>query len=58
MPTWSLFPANIKDRDDLVKFYTVLPDHLILLAFYEEILESDAQVMRQWDGKRSKADYD
>ena len=26
---------NIKDRDDLVKFYTGLPDHLTLLAFYE-----------------------
>ena len=49
---------NIKDRDDLVKFYTGLPDHLTLLAFYEEILESDAKVMRQWDGKRSKAAYD
>jgi len=43
---------NIKERDNLVK------DHLILLAFYEEILESDAQVMRQWHGKRSKAGYD
>lgn len=49
---------SIKDRDDLVKFYTGLPDHLTLLAFYEEILESDAKVMRQWDGKRSKAAYD
>lgn len=36
-----------KDRDDLVKFYTGFPDHLTLLAFYEEILESDAKVMRQ-----------
>ena len=44
---------NIKDRDDLVKFYTGFPDHLTLLAFYEEILECDAEVMRQWDGKRS-----
>jgi len=48
---------NIKERDNLVKFYTGFPDHLILLAFYEEILGSDAQVMRQWDGKRSKAGY-
>ena len=46
---------NIKDRDDLVKFYTGFPT---LLALYEEILESDAEVMRQWDGKRSKTDYD
>ena len=43
---------NIKDRDDLVKFSTGFPDHLTLLAFYEDILESDAEVMRQWDGKQ------
>ena len=49
---------NIRDRDELVKFYTGLPDHSTLLAFYEEILERDAKVMRQWDGKRCKADYD
>jgi len=55
LPFWY---ENIKDRDYLVKFYTTFPDHLTLLAFYEEILESDAKVMRQWDGKRSKGDYD
>ena len=49
---------NIKDRDELVKFYTGFPDHLTLLAFYEEILESDAKVMRQWDGKKGKVAYD
>jgi len=49
---------NIEDRNDLVKFLFGLPDHLTLLTFYEEILERDAKVMRQWDGKRSKADYD
>lgn len=49
---------NIKDKDDLVKFYTGFPDHITLLAFYEEILESDAKVMRQWDGKRCKGNYD
>ena len=49
---------NIKNRDDLVKFYTGFPDHLTLLAFYEEILESDAKVMRQWEGKKYKDNYD
>ena len=29
-----------------------------LLPFYEEVLESDAQVMRQWEGKNSKDTYD
>ena len=49
---------NIKRRDDLVKFYTGFPDHITLLAFYEEILESDAKVMRQWEGNRCKDSYD
>lgn len=49
---------KILDKDDLVKFYTGFPDHITLLAFYEEILESDAKVMRQWDGKRCKGNYD
>lgn len=45
---------SIKDRDDLVKLYTGFPDHITLLPFYEEILESDAKVMRQWDRKDVK----
>ena len=49
---------NIKNRNDLVKFYTGFPDHLTLLAFDEEILESDAKVMRQWEGKKYKDNYD
>ena len=49
---------NIKRRDDLVEFYTGFPDHITLLAFYEEILEADAKVMRQWEGKRCKDSYD
>ena len=49
---------NIENKDDLVKFYTGFPDHPTLLAFYEEILESDAKVMRQWEGKESKDDND
>lgn len=42
---------NIKEKDNLVKFYTGFPDYGTLVIFYEEILESDAKVMRQWDGK-------
>ena len=57
--TKSLFRyENIKNRDDLVKFYTGFPDHPTLLAFYEEILESDAKVMRQWEGRKYKDNYD
>ena len=29
-----------------------------MIAFYEEILEKDAKVMRQWQGKNSKNHYD
>ncbi|XP_065901947.1 uncharacterized protein [Dysidea avara] len=49
---------NVKDDDGLVKFYTGFSDYETLMAFYEELLESDASVMRQWNGKRSKCDYD
>ena len=49
---------NIRDSDDMVKFYTSFPDYKTLIAFYEEVLESDAQVMRQWEGKNSKDAYD
>lgn len=49
---------NIRHSDDLVKFYTSFPDYKTLIAFYEEVLESDAQVMRQWEGKNSKDTYD
>lgn len=49
---------NIKNDDSLVKFYTGFADYEILMAFYEEILESDASVMRQWSGRRSECDYD
>ena len=42
---------NIKEKDNLVKFYTGFPDYGTLIIFNEEILESDAKVMRQWDGK-------
>ena len=48
---------NIKD-DELIKFYTGFPDKGTLMAFYEEILEDNAKVMRQWEGKRSKDHYD
>ena len=49
---------NIKNDDSLVKFYTGFTDYGTLIAFYEEILESDASVMRQWSGQRSECDYD
>ena len=45
-------------NDSLVKFYTGFADYETLIAFYEEILESDASVMRQWSGRRSECDYD
>ena len=43
---------NIKENDDLVKFYTGFLDYVTLVTFYEQILESDAEVMRQWDSRR------
>jgi len=49
---------NIKEKDDLVKFYTGFPDYVTLFTFYETLLESDAAVMRQWDGKNSNKNYD
>ena len=49
---------NIKEKDNLVKFCTGFPDYTTLVIFYEEILESDAKVMRQWDGKRYSENYD
>ena len=45
---------NIKDDDEMVKFYTGIPDQVTLMAFYEEILEDDAKSMRLWTGKNSK----
>ena len=41
----------------MVRFYTGIPDQATLMAFYEEILEDDAKVMRQWEGKKSKNCY-
>jgi len=43
---------NVKENDDLVKFYTGFLDYVTLVTFYEQILESDAKVMRQWDSRR------
>ena len=45
---------NIKETDDLVRFYTGFSDYVTLVTFYEQVLESDAKVMRQWDGRRCK----
>ena len=48
---------NIKDDDEMVKFYTGIPDQATLMAFYEEILEDDTKLMRLWIGKNSKDCY-
>ena len=49
--TCSLFRLeNIKDKNELVRFYTGFPDYRTLLAFYEQILESDAKEL--WDSRR------
>ena len=42
---------NIKEDDEMVKFYSGVPDQATLMAFYEEILEDDAKSMRLWVGK-------
>ena len=48
--TESLFRLdNIKEKRDLVKFYTGFSDYVTLVTFYEQILESNAKIMRQWD---------
>lgn len=49
---------NIKDDNNLMKFYTGFTDYTMLMAFYNEVLESDAMFMRQWSGRRSKSEYD
>jgi len=49
---------NIKCDNNLIKFYTGFNNHETLVAFYEEILQSDAKVMRQWSGRRSACNYD
>jgi len=45
---------NIKESNDLVKFYTGFSDYITLVTFYEVLLEPDAKVMRQWDSRRTK----
>ena len=49
---------NIRYDNDLIKLYTGFSDYDTPIAFYEEILEGDAKVMRQWQGKNSKNHYD
>lgn len=45
--TTSLFRLeNIKEKGDLVKFYTGFSDYVTLVTFYEQVLESDAEIMR------------
>ena len=48
----------MKYYDNLIKLYTGLNDHETQVAFYEEILQSDAKVIRQWSGHRSGCNYD
>ena len=45
---------NIRDNDELIKTYTGFPEYVTLLAFYDEVLKSDAEVMRQWEVRRVK----
>ena len=49
---------NVKCDNNLIKLYTGFNDHETLVAFFEEILQSDAKMMRQWSGRRSGCDYD
>ena len=48
---------NIRHEQHLKKFYTGFSCYETLMAFYEEMLEADALLMRQWSGKRSGHDY-
>ena len=48
---------NIKQKEELVKFYTGFPDYATLMIF-KEILERDAVVMRIWKGKDCKDNFD
>ena len=48
---------NIKEKDELVKFNTGFTDFDTLHTAFTVILESDAKVMRQWEGKKCKTDY-
>jgi len=49
---------NIKQKPNLVKFYTGFPGFDTLLIFYEEVLKGDAEVMRLWKGKECKDNFD
>jgi len=45
---------NIKEDDESVHFHTGFPNYDTLLAFYKDVLEDDAKVMRQWRSGGSK----
>ena len=52
LATSSLFCLkNIKGCEELVKYYTGFPDYTTLTVFYEQVLESDAKVMKLWDSR-------
>lgn len=40
-----------------MEFYTGFQDSDTLTAFFEEVLQEDAEVMRQWRGAKSPDDY-
>ena len=48
---------NIKEDDESVHFHTGFPNYDTLLAFYKDVLEDDAKVMRQWRSGESKESY-
>ena len=48
---------NVRHNQVLLKFYTGFSSYDTLEAFYEELLEEDALLMRQWSGKQSDCDY-
>jgi len=43
---------NIKNKTELVGYYTGFPDYVTLFTFYEQILEADAKVMKLWESRR------
>ena len=49
---------NVKCDNNLIKLYTGFNNHETLVAFFEEILQSDAKMVRQWSGRRSECNYD
>lgn len=56
---WSLLSQeNLQHNDQDVVFYAVFPDYETLIAFFEELLDCDAEVVQQWRGADSKDNYE